>query len=266
MNIDVSVIMPTFRRPKELAEAIRSALDQRGVTLEVRVLDDSPERSAEKVVALFADPRVSYSAFEPSSGGRPAKVRNAAWPQAKGRFLHFLDDDDRVFSNGYRLLADTLDANPQVGVAFGAVMPFGEDETSVAKERLFFDRARANARRCYNLKLAQVAQMLFNETMLVNSACLIRRELVRELGGYDETMVTFEDVHFFTRAISRFGSVFIDQPVLERRVGPSLVHSLGSNAPIEEAYRHMQREFRRERGAATYFAARLAARTVLRWI
>jgi glycosyltransferase involved in cell wall biosynthesis len=264
MKVDVSVITPTFRRPAELVEAVRSALDQRGVSVEVRVLDDSPERSAAEPIAQLADPRVTYGAFDPPTGGRPARVRNAAWPHAKGRFLHFLDDDDRVCAGGYRVLADALDANPEVGVAFGAVVPFGEDATAVEKERHFFEQGRAKARKYRNLKVAHIAHQIFNATMLVNSSCMIRRELVTEIGGYDESLISFEDVHFFTRAIARFGAVYVDQPVLERRVGPSLVHRLG-DAHIVDAYRYMQGQFRQERGTATFYATKVAAR-LLRWV
>lgn len=54
MSADFSVVIPTFRRPKELKDALASVLSQIGVTLEVFVIDDSPEGSAKGVVNLFA--------------------------------------------------------------------------------------------------------------------------------------------------------------------------------------------------------------------
>jgi glycosyltransferase involved in cell wall biosynthesis len=266
MNIDVSVVCPTFRRPAELAEALGSVVAQRGVTFDVVVLDDSPERSAEHVVAARADPRIRYSAFTPPTGGRPARVRNSGWRGTRGRFLHFLDDDDRVVSGAYRLLADALDAHPDVGVAFGVVVPFGEDAAKVREERAFFERARARARRCHGVRVAFLAELLFNETILVNSACMIRRSCVSALGGYDETLSTFEDVEFYARAIHAHGAVFVDAPVLERRVGPSLVHDLPDGAPIAATYRRMHATFRSAMGPRSFVAAKVLSRTVLRWM
>jgi glycosyltransferase involved in cell wall biosynthesis len=40
VSIDVSVIIPTFRRPSELIEAVSSVLRQDGATVEVFVIDD----------------------------------------------------------------------------------------------------------------------------------------------------------------------------------------------------------------------------------
>jgi glycosyltransferase involved in cell wall biosynthesis len=265
MNIDVSVIVPTFRRPGPLAEAVESALAQQGVTLEVSVRDDSPERSGRPVIETFKDDRVRYSVHEPPSGGRPAKVRNAAIADARGRFFHFLDDDDRVFPGAYRRLADALDANPGVGFAFGTVSTFGADEAAAREEQRFFDRARRRARRARGFQPLLLAQLLFGETLLVNSAGLVRAECARAIGGYDETLTTFEDVEFYVRALSRFGAVFVDEPVLARRVGPSLVHDLEDTAPIRATYERMQSSFREGEGVVRLLALKLAARTLLRW-
>src|SRR5688500_13349027 len=94
---EVSVIVPTFRRPQPLVEAVRSALAQEGPSVEVLVLDDSPEGSArEPLLAAIDDRRLRYLRQERPSGGNPGLVRNAGWPLTRGRYLHFLDDDDRL--------------------------------------------------------------------------------------------------------------------------------------------------------------------------
>jgi glycosyltransferase involved in cell wall biosynthesis len=265
MPVDVSVIVPTFRRSAEVAEAIRSALSQTGVTLEVIVRDDCPEQSAQRVVADIGDPRVRYAAHAPTSEGRPAKVRNAAIRDAAGRFIHFLDDDDRVVAGGYRALADALDRVPGAGVAFGAVEAFGPDEATVAAEQNFLARARRRAKRAFDLRVPIVAQQLFGETMLVNSSCMIRSHCVRSLGGYAEGLTIFEDVDFFTRAIWKFGAVFVDKPVLERRVWASLVRRPGSAAAARDAYGAMQRTFRSSEGTARYLGLKLVSRAFGLW-
>ena len=54
--IDVSVVIPTFRRPELLRVAIGSVLEQRGlvVGLEIVVIDNDPAKSAERIVADLA--------------------------------------------------------------------------------------------------------------------------------------------------------------------------------------------------------------------
>jgi len=48
--IDVSVVMPTHKRKKEVVEAIRSVLRQEVVSVEVMVLDDTPKGPAPATV------------------------------------------------------------------------------------------------------------------------------------------------------------------------------------------------------------------------
>src|ERR1700722_5983837 len=101
MPIDYSVIIPTYRRPQELPAAIASVLAQSGVEVEVFVIDDSPEGSAQAYVEAHADPRVNYVKNSNPSGGVPSLVRNLGWPLARGAFIHFLDDDDIVPEGHY---------------------------------------------------------------------------------------------------------------------------------------------------------------------
>src|SRR6185503_3195756 len=94
MSVDVSIVVATFRRPGLVSESIRSALAQSGWNLEVIVVDDSPEGSAQAEIEALGDPRIAYLKMERPSGGRLALVRNAGWRRATGRYVHFLDDDD----------------------------------------------------------------------------------------------------------------------------------------------------------------------------
>src|SRR5207302_492501 len=140
------VVVPTFRRPNELREAIASVLVQPGVSVDVLVLDDSPEGSARGVVESIADPRVTYATRDVPSGGRPALVRNEGWPRTTGRYVHFLDDDDRVAKGAHRDMVKALDDHPNKGVVFGRIEPFGDDPKALAHEREFFRDGAHRAR------------------------------------------------------------------------------------------------------------------------
>ncbi len=70
--IDITTVVPTFRRPQQVGEAVRSALAQEGVSIEVRVIDDSPEGSAREAVEAIGDARVTYSKRDtPRADGPP---------------------------------------------------------------------------------------------------------------------------------------------------------------------------------------------------
>jgi glycosyltransferase involved in cell wall biosynthesis len=267
--LDFSVVIPTFRRPGPLAEAIRSALSQPGVSVEVVVVDDSPEGSARPVVEAIGDPRVRYLLNPAPTGGRPAAVRNLGWPGCTGRFVHFLDDDDRAAPGAYWAVAEAFDANPGRGVVFGRVEPFGDDQGAVAREQKVFATSTRRARRFQRLgwRTWVAAHQLFcAPTLLVCSAGLVRREHVAPLGGFDPGLPLVEDVEFYTRAIRRFGFVHLPRPVVEYRTGaPSLMnaHRKSQDDAVDVSYQRMYAKYRDEHGALELMALKVLAKGLL---
>ncbi len=265
MAVDFSCVVPTFRRPVELLEAVQSALAQEGVSVEVIVVDDSPEQSARSVVARLADPRVRYLAMETPTGGVPGAVRNRGWPLATGAFVHFLDDDDLVPAGHYRTARAEFAAHPDVGVLFGRVQPFGDDDAKLRHESEYFREAARRARSCEAIgKLAFAARQFFEPTMLVCSASLIRRECVEALGGFDEEIRLVEDVEFYARAFRQFGAHFCDRVVLHYRIGPSLMHSRAGDEPIVKSYARAHQKYKDQYGAFDFLALKALSRVGLR--
>jgi GT2 family glycosyltransferase len=265
---DVSVVIPTFRRCELLLAAIQSVLRQPDVSVEIIVVDDSPEGSARDAVASVRDPRVRYFQSETPSGGKPALVRNFGASKTTGPYVHFLDDDDLVADGYYRDAIAVFKSHPDCGVVFGRIQPFSEPEsTSLDPERAFFSRAARRTRFWSSLgsRWAMTASLLFMPTLLVNSACLIRREHIESLGGYDAQLLLNEDVDFFCRAIRAFGCRFLDRVVIHYRILPnSLMHGRTGNEKLLESYQRMYARYRATHGAAELLALKLFARTVMR--
>jgi len=271
MPIDISVVIPTFRRLEQLGEALESALSQVGVSVEVIVVDDSPEGSAREVVERVADPRVRYLRNPTPTGGVPSIVRNLGWPLATGAYIHFLDDDDIVPNGHYAAIKTAFAEYPAVGVVFGRIEPFGTaPEAQLQHERQFFRDAARRASLCnrFGPRLAFTACMMFRRTLLVCSAGIVRRECVQRLGGFDPQIRICEDVDFYARAIRYHGAYFMDRVGLKFRVSsPSLMHSLMPN-PLEsqqlwDARRRTHARYRASYGTFEFYAMKTFAQVLL---
>lgn len=94
----VSVIIPTYSRPKYLERAIKSVLNQTYNAIEVIVVDDNGNnfRMQEEtmvVIEKFVDyPNFKYIKNKCNLGG--AESRNKGVSLSKGQYISFLDDDD----------------------------------------------------------------------------------------------------------------------------------------------------------------------------
>ena len=94
--IDVSIIIPTFRRPALLRTAIISLLAQRKLdaSVEIVVIDNDPAGSAAAVVAELTPGAALELRYlcEPRPG--ISHARNAGVAASRGFYVAFLDDDE----------------------------------------------------------------------------------------------------------------------------------------------------------------------------
>ena len=254
--VDVSVVIPTFRREKQVLGAIRSALCQDGVGL-----DDSPEASARDGVLAIADERLTYLVRPQPSGGRPALVRNDGAQRARGSYLYFLDDDDELQPDTLRTLRAALDARPEAGMAFGAVEPFGDDPVKLAQQRAYFANARRVAGRLRSHQQL-AAWLMFRSPPLINSACMARRSTFLACGGYDGSIPVCEDADLWSRIAQSSGFVFVDRPVVRYRTGAaSLMNDLAEQDPrLGDSYRIMQNKYRARSGPWRFLQMKLWAK------
>ena len=270
MPADIAVVIPTFRRPATLPDALRSVLGQRDVGLEVLVVDDDPEGSAETVVRGFDDPRVRYVRNPRPSGGYPGAVRNFGWPLTSAPVLHFMDDDDLLPEGLYAAALAAFATPPRVGVVYGHAEPFGESQDAVERDReLFLSSARRSIRLDWlgGAHWAYATCLLFKGLLYMGGASLIRRECLEAIGGYSGDMRVFEDVDLHSRVTRRFGARYLQRASLLYRVSASSqMHSVSGElqAALEQAYARMYANYRRMYGDLDFYALKIAARTLLR--
>jgi glycosyltransferase involved in cell wall biosynthesis len=271
MSVDFSVVIPTFRRPHQLAAAINSALNQRNVVVEIFVVDDSSEGSARDVVIQYNDTRLTYMKTPNPTGGFPSIVRNLAWPRATGAFVHFLDDDDVIQDEDYYDgVRDVFTAHPGVGLVFGRVEPFGDaPERQLKNEISYFTDAAQRARVCRlaGSRTAFLGEMLFGNALFVCSASIVRRHCLAHLGGFDPQIRLLEDADFHVRAIRKCGAYFVDRVAVRYRIGyPSLMHSPNptdsQQSEERSGHRQLQMKYRRERGSVEFYALAVFARFI----
>jgi glycosyltransferase involved in cell wall biosynthesis len=92
MTPEVTVVMPTRDRCDRLRLALRSALDQVDVDLEIVVVDDGSADGTRAMLSAVDDPRVTSIRRERAGGVSAA--RNVGISKANGAWIAFLDDDD----------------------------------------------------------------------------------------------------------------------------------------------------------------------------
>ena len=97
VSVDVSVIIATYNVERYVERAIRSALDQEGVAVEIIAADDCSTDGTWEIMSSIGNPRLSCFRLPVNSG--PGAARNAAIARATGTWIAILDGDD-AFDSG----------------------------------------------------------------------------------------------------------------------------------------------------------------------
>ena len=124
--IDISFVIACYNAGPLLEPAVRSALDQEGITVEVIVVDDgSSDGSFENATRLSrSDPRVAV--LQTASNSGPGGARNVGMNAMRGNWFAVLDSDDLLSPDRGRKLIAIAD---QYGADMIAdnLMEFGEE-------------------------------------------------------------------------------------------------------------------------------------------
>lgn len=103
MDCSVSVIIPLYNQGGTVGRALDSVFRQTLKDLEVIVVDDGSTDDSVETVKAYQKEHPNLRLLESPHGG-PGLARNAGIRVARGKYIAFLDSDDFVPENAYRLL------------------------------------------------------------------------------------------------------------------------------------------------------------------
>jgi glycosyltransferase involved in cell wall biosynthesis len=174
-----SIVIPTYRRPHQLASCLRSLarLDYPRDDFEVVVVDDGGEGPTESVIDRFRD-QLDVTLLLQSHAG-PAAARNTGAARAKGTFLAFTDDDCAPAPSWLQGLAGHLSSDCAVGGRTVNALP-QNPYSSTSQMVIDFVYARYNAD-------ASRARFFASNNLALPAT------LFRATGGFEATLTTSED-------------------------------------------------------------------------
>jgi glycosyltransferase involved in cell wall biosynthesis len=181
--MNISVCIPTHKRPGFVEEAIQSCLAQDLLPYEILIGDDSPDDRTAEVVAEYADRKdVKVRYFQNQPGLGQAKNVDRLFREADGDYLVLLHDDDRLIEGALGTLASCFEDRPEVVAAFGkqqVIMPGGSVKkgTTSSINEGYYRTAEYAGRQSSTLRSAIVQQF-------PNDGYMVRADAAKQV-GYD---------------------------------------------------------------------------------
>jgi glycosyltransferase involved in cell wall biosynthesis len=255
--------MPLYNAEKYVQSALGSALASDLRELEVIVVDDGSRDASAAVVAAIDDPRVTLLRTTPSGG--PSRPRNTGIARARAPYIALLDADDLLKPHKLSAAIAALERHPQAGFVFGDFERIDAqgallEASTLAGYPVFQALAAVELQPPWRLiPQAELARGLLYENFIGTSGVVMRKELLDEIGGFDETLVCSEDRDLWFRAAHHGAALYCNEVGHSYRVIPSSL----SHGPVIRNARCRIAVLQREKARWTDAAARAQVKQLI---
>lgn len=211
----VSVIIPAYNAESLIGETVDSVLNQSYGNVEIIVVDDGSTDATESVVKGYGQ-KVRYF-YQDNSGGC-AVPRNTGIAQSLGEFLCFLDADDLITPDRVAVQVDLLVRNPDLDLVISDYANFNEDGPYPGSHFTTCPQLSVllNGRR--EAVIQNARRYLASENFGSSGSFMMRRRLLTLEGGFEPTLKSCEDFHFYFRLARHTPVGIVDEVVLKRRM------------------------------------------------
>lgn len=176
MNSPVSVVMPARNAETTVSEAIESIRKQTFENLEIVLVDHDSSDNTLSIMKEAAGSDSRIRVFRES--GTFIEAANRAWREAEGELIARMDSDDVSHPERIAAQVDFLSSNPGIagcGTLVNITKRDGEIEGGYRRYESWVNSVVSSE---------NIAAQRFVDSPLPNPTSMIRRTVMRELGGY----------------------------------------------------------------------------------
>lgn len=112
----VSVLMTAYNREKYIAEAIESVLNSTYYNFELIIVDDHSKDNTVQIARRYAEKDMRIRVFVNDENLGQFPNRNKAAQYAKGKYIKYLDSDDKIYEWGLGYCVEMMEKYPDAGM------------------------------------------------------------------------------------------------------------------------------------------------------
>lgn len=196
----VSVLMPTYNRLEFLPATVESVFAQTLEDWELIIADDGSGADTRAYLESLDDPRVKVICL--AHTGKPSVVTNAALRKARGEYVAFLDSDDLWQPRKLQRQVQSLRDHPGRGWSYTKFAVIDAAGRPVP------------GRTPWQVPSGWILEQLLREvTVIAQPSVLVSRQLLQQLGAFDEDLVMCYDDELWFRLAARSEIDGVDEPL-----------------------------------------------------
>lgn len=210
----VSVVVPAYNSERHLRGTIETVLAQTYPHWELIVVDDGSRDASLQIARDLAQQhpeRIRVFTHPDRANRGVSATRNLGIREARGKYIAFLDADDRWRPDKLRRQVSLMESNPQIGLSYtkSGILREGIGEQFVPGAEKLGWAAPAD-------RVAALTLLLTLDLNYIFSSVMVRADALREAGGFDEDLpFQSEDRILVTKICSRHKLGFVGRNLCE---------------------------------------------------
>lgn len=220
----ISVIMPACNAEKYIGEAIESILNQTFKDFEFIIINDGSTDSTKKIIENYKDPRIKLINHDSNKGIYTS--RNEGLRIVKGEFIVDFDSDDISLKTRLEEQLDFMVKNSEIALVGSWI------------ELIDIDKNKSYIMK-YTCDPTVIRWEQIFKNQISNSASFFRRDLLEEVGYFNEKYRYAADFDFWSRIIRKYRVANIPKVLIKQKIHKESITGSAETGKI-------QREFAKE--------------------
>ena len=220
----VSIVIPTYNCEAYIAETLDSVLGQTFTDLELIVVDDG---STDRTCEIVASHGSSVRLLAQTNSGVCA-ARNYGIREASGRYICLMDHDDYWLPEKLALQLEQMLLHPEVGLVYSTFIWWHPDGEGVFPNPESFNIEEMPGGIDEEFS-GWIYHLLLLDCWIFTSAALIRSEVFKKYGVFDESLPYSEDWDLWLRICREYQVIKLNKPLTLYRQHPKQGNRVARN-------------------------------------
>jgi len=185
-----SIVIPSYNQGRFLRQTIESVLAQEGVEVEVLVMDGGSTDETVDILRSYGE-RIRW--VSEKDRGQTDAI-NKGLRQVSGDIVAYINSDDYYLPHALKTVAEVFQAHPEARWVTGDGIIVDAEGRQIQKSVVFYKRLWRHV---------PFAWTLYVTNFIIQPSTFWRREVVEELGLFDETKQYTMDYEYWLRLFQR---------------------------------------------------------------
>jgi glycosyltransferase involved in cell wall biosynthesis len=232
----VSIITPSYNQGQFIEETILSIQNQSYKNIEHIIIDGGSTDQSLEILKRYSS-SISWIS-EPDYG--QTNAINKGIKKSRGDILAYLNSDDLYLPDTIKIVVDFFNKHPEIDMVYGDIIHIdrqSKDIEIIKTDKIDFEK------------------YLTGRIYLPQPTVFFRREIIEEIGDFDERLNLAMDMDYWVRVFLQFQTAYLPVVLAKARIYPDAKSIANAQKYLDERLYILNKTFSDEKRNISFFGS-----------